>query len=168
MIPDIRIRHSGSPRTLLCALICMIFLVTIADSAAGAEPAGYLREFAQTRAIIETSALACLVLEIYLAESSEQHAQGLMFIDRMDEFEGMLFRYSRDATINMWMKNTHIPLDMLFIRVDGEIVHIARRTQPMSTERISSGQPIRFVLELNGGMTERWSIESGNRLLTIN
>ena len=91
-----------------------------------------------------------------------------MFIDQMDELEGMLFRYDRVATINMWMKNTHIPLDMAFIRGDGTIAGIERRTQPMSTKRISSPEPVPFVLELNGGTTERWGIEPGNRLLAIN
>jgi len=142
--------------------------LAVVDSAVAARPAGYLRGFTQTRAIIETSGRSCLMLEIYLADSAEQHRQGLMFIDQMDEFEGMLFRYDQVAMIHMWMKNTHIPLDMVFIRGDGEIAGIARQTTPMSTKRISSPEPVPLVLELNGGMTERWRIEPGNRLLTTN
>jgi len=171
MNPDFGKRQSSSLRALrrglLGGLLCAICLLAAAAPATAAEPAGYLREFARTRAIIETSGPTCLMLELYLADSPQQHAQGLMFIDRMDDFEGMLFRYDRDATMVMWMKNTHISLDMLFIRADGEIAHIAQRTRPMSTERISSQQPVRFVLELNGGMTQRWSIEPGDRLLAI-
>jgi hypothetical protein len=163
MHPDFDARRLGAARVLLCTA----FLIATAHPAVGAEPARYLRDFARTQAIIETSANWCLMLELYLADSPEQHGQGLMFIDRMHEFEGMLFRYGRDATLVMWMKNTHISLDMLFIRDDGEIAHIAQRTQPMSTERISSREPVRYVLELNGGMTERWSIEPGDRLLSV-
>ncbi len=118
--------------------------------------------------IVETSRIFCLVLDAYLADTPDQHRQGLMFIDQMGEFEGMLFRYDREATINMWMKNTHISLDMVFIRGDGEIAGIARRTKPMTTTRISSPEPVSLVLEVNGGMTERWGIEPGNRLLAIN
>ena len=157
-------RASAALRSALL-IACLLAIVV---PAGGARPTGYLRGFTQTRAIIETSGHVCLVLEIYLADSPDQHRQGLMFIDQMDEFEGMLFRYERVAMIHMWMKNTHIPLDMVFIRGDGEISGIARRTTPMSTKRISSPEPVPLVLELNGGMTERWQIEPGNRLLAIN
>ncbi|MGI9341330.1 MAG: DUF192 domain-containing protein [Gammaproteobacteria bacterium] len=142
--------------------------MALADPASGARPAEYLRGFAQARSIIESSANRCLLLELWLAETSAQHRQGLMHIEQLDEAEGMLFIYDRDATVSMWMKNTRLPLDMLFIRGDGEIVRIARRTEPMSTRSISSGAVVRFVLELDGGATERWQIEPGNRLLTIN
>lgn len=150
-----------------CALLITL-LATAADPAFGIRPREYVRNFEQTRAIIETSHNVCLVLDIFLADTSEQQRQGLMFIDRMEENEGMLFRYQRDVMIHMWMKNTRIPLDMVFIRSDGEIVGIERRTKPMTTTRISSPAPVPFVLELNGGMTERNGIESGNRLLVIN
>ena len=146
----------------------MLLTTIAADSALAIRPASYVRNFAQARAIIETSRNVCLVLDLFLADTADQRRQGLMFIDEMDEFEGMLFRYERAARINMWMKNTHIPLDMLFIRGDGAIAGIERRTRPMTTTRISSPEAVPFVLELNGGMTERWGIEPGNRLLTIN
>jgi len=162
MRPD---RRAGAVLRGALLIACLLAIVV---PAGGAQPAGYLRGFKRTRAIIETSGRVCLMLEIYLAESPDQYRQGLMFIDQMDEFEGMLFRYERVATIHMWMKNTHIPLDMVFIRGNGKIAGIVRRTTPMSTQRISSPEPVPFVLELNGGMTQRWQIEPGNRLLAIN
>lgn len=162
MRPD---RRLGVTLRGVCLIACML---TVAVPAGAARPSRHLIGFTQTRAIIETSGHVCLVLEIYLADSPDQHRQGLMFIDQMDEFEGMLFRYERIAMIHMWMKNTHIPLDMVFIHGDGEIAGIARNTTPMSTQRISSPEAVPFVLELNGGMTERWQIEAGNRLLAIN
>lgn len=142
-------------------------LLCVSLPAMTARPSSYLRDFGTARAVIETSQLVCIVVDIYVADTSRQHSQGLMFIEQMDEYEGMLFRYPRDSILRMWMKNTYIPLDMLFIRSDGEIAGIARNTTPMSTETIQSPEPVRFVLELNGGMTERWRIETGNRLLAI-
>lgn len=164
MLPDRR--YDG--RASLHRVAAIALLLSAAPSASGIQPESYVRNFAQTRIIVETSRIACLMLDAYLADTPDQHRQGLMFIDRMEEFEGMLFRYDREATINMWMKNTHISLDMVFIRSDGEIAGVERRTRPMTTTRISSPEPVSLVLEVNGGMTERWGIETGNRLLAVN
>ncbi len=140
-------------------LICLIM------TAQAARPARYLADFATATAIIETSALSCLAIRIYLADSRLQQSQGLMRIEQLDEYEGMLFRYRQPATITMWMKNTYIPLDMVFIGQDGEVKAISRHTTPMSTTRITSPQSITMVLELNAGFTEKHSFETGNRLL---
>ena len=91
-----------------------------------------------------------------------------MFIEQMDDTEGMLFTYPQPAGMTMWMKNTYVTLDMLFILPDGTISSIAKKTTPLSTKRISSTEPVTMVLELNGGLTDRWQINVGNRLLSIN
>lgn len=159
----------GKPSTRILRCVAALALSLLMPlPAQTAKPASYLRGFDQARAIIETSNNICIVLDIYLADSPEQQGQGLMFIDQMDELEGMLFSYTRVGMISMWMKNTHISLDMLFIHGDGEIAGIARNTTPMSTKTITSPEPVPFVLEVNGGMAERWKIEIGNRLLAIN
>lgn len=150
---------------LACALICAAAMANTADSA---KPGRFLAEFQQARAIIENAELRCLVLDVYLANSPAQRAQGLMYIEQMDEMEGMLFTYPEPAIMTMWMKNTFISLDMLFILPDGKISSIEKRTRPLSTMRISSSEPVTTVLELNAGFTDRWQIEAGNRLLTIN
>lgn len=133
-----------------------------------AEPSRLLAEFERARAVIETSDAICMVIDIYLADTTTQKAQGLMYIERMDEFEGMLFRHSRSAQINMWMKNTYLSLDMLFVKEDGFIANIARKTTPLSTQRIPSAGPVAAVLELNAGFADRWNIQTGNRILTVN
>ena len=140
----------------------------ISTSAEAASPSRFLLEFRQSRAIIESSGHQCLLLNIYVAENSTQRAQGLMFIEQMDEMEGMLFTYPQPIGMTMWMKNTYISLDMLFIRQDGSIANIAKNTTPLSTSRISSSEPVPMVLELNAGFTDRWLIRAGNRLLTVN
>ena len=144
--------------------LCSSILITAAETA---NPKRFLLEFRQSRAIIESSGINCLALNIYLAETSTQRAQGLMFIEQMDEMEGMLFTYPEPVGMTMWMKNTYIALDMLFIRQDGSISNIAKNTTPLSTSRISSSEPVPMVLELNAGFTERWLIQPDNRLLSI-
>ena len=77
----------------------------------------------------------------------------------------MLFDFgARPERASMWMKNTYIPLDMLFIKPDGKIESIAERTVPHSLEALSSRGPVRYVLELNGGMSARLGIEPGDRV----
>ena len=102
---------------------------------------------------------------VELAVTSEQRAQGLMYWQRMPADAGMLFLYPAARPVSMWMKNTLIPLDMLFIGDDGRILHIAERTIPGSTATISSMQPARAVLELNGGTAARLKIQVGDRVL---
>lgn len=103
--------------------------------------------------------------DIELARSRRQHAQGLMYRRRMARDAGMLFIYARPAVQTMWMKNTLIPLDMLFIAADGRIVSIAQRTVPLSLATISSGAPVTGVLEVNGGTVSRLKISVGDRVV---
>jgi uncharacterized protein len=102
---------------------------------------------------------------VELAVTSEQRAQGLMYRQRLPADAGMLFVYPAARPVSMWMKNTLIPLDMLFIGDDGRILHIAERAIPGSTATISSMQPARAVLELNGGTAARLKIQVGDRVL---
>ncbi len=113
---------------------------------------------------IETADGRRLDFEVELALNAEQRAQGLMFRRDMPEMAGMLFIYDKAWEVSMWMKNTVIPLDMLFIKADGRIVAIAERTVPFSLETVSSGQPVTGVLELNGGTTARLGIRRGDRV----
>lgn len=134
--------------------------------ARAAEPARLLDGFARARAMIETR-LACHLLDIYVTETPEQRAQGLMYVRELGEFEGMLFPTSEPAVVSMWMKNTYISLDMLFIRADGHIARIAARTTPLSEETISSGESVTAVLELRGGFAERHGVAAGDRFALI-
>jgi hypothetical protein len=102
---------------------------------------------------------------VELAQTAEERAEGLMFRRRLAADAGMLFVYPSDQTIHMWMKNTLIPLDMLFIAADGRITRVAERTVPGSTAVISSGAPARGVLEVNGGTAARLGIAAGDRVI---
>jgi hypothetical protein len=99
---------------------------------------------------------------VELAVDDEQRARGLMYRQEMAADHGMLFLYDRIGLHSMWMANTYIPLDMLFIKPDGEVVHIAERTVPQSRRPISAGQRVKAVLELRGGTTDRLDIPVGS------
>ena len=166
MNPDAHRRAGIASTVVLITAFGLASIGTTTTSARAAQPAGLLTDFYTVNAIIETSRDICLQLDLYLADTPSQQAQGLMFIEKLNEFEGMLFRHSRPALITMWMKNTYIPLDMLFLKEDGTIATITTNTTPLSTKRISSRESVSAVLEVNGGFTDRWNIEAGDRLLT--
>ncbi len=114
---------------------------------------------------VETAAGERHVFQVELAVRREQFGQGLMFRQEMADDAGMLFILPRPQTLNMWMKNTYLPLDMLFLNTGGEIVKIAERTVPLSTDRIPSGRPVKGVLEVNAGTAERLGLAVGDRVL---
>ena len=87
-----------------------------------------------------------------------------MFRKHLDSDKGMLFDYGSPREISMWMKNTYIPLDMVFIDGKGRISHIVERTMPMSEEYIGSNGFVRAVLELNGGTVSRLGIKLGDQV----
>lgn len=103
---------------------------------------------------------------VELALNSRQHAQGLMFRRHMAADAGMLFVYRREEPTAMWMKNTYIPLDMLFIARNGSVKRIAERTVPMSETVIPSGGPVVAVLELNAGTASRLGLKPGDRVIS--
>ena len=118
------------------------------------------RAFGRDSIVIETSGSACYEFDVYLALTPEQQRRGLMHVRRLPQFTGMLFVYGGDDVRAMWMKNTYIPLDILFIRSDGSVESIAQMTEPLSLRSIASGQAVRYVLELNGGVAEKLGIDS--------
>jgi len=104
--------------------------------------------------------------KVELALTPEQQSQGLMYRRELAADAGMLFDYGAErGGIAMWMKNTFIPLDMLFIRGNGEILNIAERTVPQSLATIPAAGPARAVLEVNGGTVSRLGIRPGDRIV---
>ena len=128
-----------------------IVALTLALSAAADTPIEPLSAFPQTLLSIRTAAGNVHQFKVWIADRESRQEQGLMFVRKLEDHQGMLFVYSRDQPLSMWMKNTLIPLDMLFIRADGTVARIAARTTPESLDVISAPQPVRAVLELDGG-----------------
>lgn len=101
---------------------------------------------------------------VELAETAAQRAQGLMHRKSLAPDAGMLFDFGRTQPVGMWMKDTFIPLDMLFLRDDGSIAWIAADTVPHSLEIVTAPEPVRAVLELNAGTARRLGVERGDRV----
>lgn len=102
---------------------------------------------------------------VEIADTPDERAQGLMFRETMAADAGMLFDYGFDQNgVAFWMKNTPLPLDMIFIRSDGTITQIAANTTPFSLEPVPSVLPVRFVLEVNAGTAKRLGLKPGDRL----
>ena len=103
--------------------------------------------------------------KVELAETPAQMTQGLMFRTSLAPDAGMLFDYKEPTVATMWMRNTLIPLDMLFVDTQGRIVNIHERAVPQSDDVIGSAEPVRAVIELNGGTAARLGIEPGDRVV---
>ncbi len=102
---------------------------------------------------------------VALAMSERQQRQGLMFRRRLARDAGMLFVYRTPRIVAMWMRNTYIPLDMIFIAADATIARIVPRTTPLSDRTISSGQEVIAVLELNAGTAARLGLSPGDAVI---
>jgi uncharacterized membrane protein (UPF0127 family) len=111
---------------------------------------------------IETAAGETHEFAAELALNNDQREQGLMFRKSMPLESGMLFDFGKERDVAMWMRNTLIPLDMLFIARDGRITHIHENAVPHSEAIISSRGAVKFVLELNGGTAKRYGIKPGD------
>jgi uncharacterized membrane protein (UPF0127 family) len=124
----------------------------------GAEPA------AGARVVVETAAGGRHAVAVEVARTDAERARGLMHRARLAEDAGMLFLFEESAVHAFWMKNTLIPLDMIFIGEDGRITGIVARAAPGDLSALSAGGPSRYVLEVNGGWAEARGVAVGDRV----
>ncbi len=106
-----------------------------------------------------------LVFDVEVADTEIKRAIGLMNRTNLPEKSGMLFIFGSERTVSFWMKNTLIPLDMIFISEDKKIVNIKRQAQPCKTldcESYKSEKPVKYVLEINGGLSDKLGIREGD------
>lgn len=102
---------------------------------------------------------------VSIADTPNKRAQGLMFVDDLPQNYGMLFEFDSEQVVNMWMKNTKIPLDMIFIDKNNKIAHIKQNAAPESLKIISSEKLVKKVLEINGGKVEELGINVGDKII---
>lgn len=122
------------------------------------------QETARTEPLTIQSKSGAHRFAVEVMRSDADRSRGLMFRRSMAADHGMLFDFERVEPVSMWMKNTYLPLDMLFIRADGTVARIAVDTEPLSTAIIPSGEPVLAVLELNAGTAAKLGLRPGDRV----
>ena len=148
-------------RTAFAALALAIIALVPAVSHAQGQPASAA---AGLEALTIVSAGKRHTFHVEVMRTPDQRARGLMHRNYMPADRGMLFDFGASEPVAMWMQNTYISLDMLFIRADGTIARIAERTEPLSTRTIPSGEPVLSVLEINGGASRELGIKPGDKV----
>jgi uncharacterized membrane protein (UPF0127 family) len=142
-------------RRVLLAVFCLLpFLAAVTARLDAAE--------LQTLEIASKSGVHAFAVE--LALTPEEQSRGLMYRKTLPEGQGMLFDFKRDQETSFWMKNTYVPLDMIFIRSDGRIHRIAENTEPLSERLVPSNGPVRAVLEVLAGTARKLGIAPGDRV----
>ena len=142
------------------ALLLSIWLVPPAAVAQESLEQSFARD-----TLVVVARYACHRFDIYLAVDDAQQRRGLMFVRELPARTGMLFVYADEDYRSMWMKNTYIPLDMLFARRDGGVSSIESDTEPLSEKSLRSTEPVTFVLELNAGTSRQLAIDEDSRLI---
>jgi hypothetical protein len=146
------------------ALLASLAALAGADDQARAGAAASLDALPRERIVLETHASRSHEFRAWRADTREARAQGLMRVTELRDDDAMIFVYESPQIVSMWMKNTYIPLDMLFVDAAGCIVSIAERTRPLSLAAIESGGPVVLVVELKGGLVAARGLRVGDRV----
>lgn len=153
-------------RRLALALLLSLspLLLTAALPSAARAQAGPQTGLNRDTIIVETRIGQRHSFHVDLALTPQQQAHGLMFVERMEDDHGMLFLNEQEGRLSFWMKNTLIPLDIIFVDAAGYIVNI-QHGKPRDLTPLPSAGPALAVLEINGGLAARLGIRPGDRLL---
>jgi len=150
-------RSVGSYRARAWLWISVVAVVVGASSGAGVQAASV-----QPLEIVTKSGVQ--VFSVEMATTEEEKTTGLMYRKELADGKGMLFDFEPEQEVSMWMKNTFISLDMIFIRADGRILRIAENTEPQSTKIIPSRGLAKGVLEVIAGTAKKYGIAPGDRV----
>jgi uncharacterized membrane protein (UPF0127 family) len=146
-------------RALMLCMVLLLPSVLLAQSTA--------QQKLRTSPLIIQTAKGKQYFTVEMALSNKERERGLMFRETLGEDEGMLFFFEHDEQITMWMKNTLVPLDMIFIGADGEVAGVSENAVPKSLRHISSGVPVRAVLEIKAGLARRLQVEAGSVIRNV-
>ena len=108
-----------------------------------------------------------VIFNLKLADTKEKQKNGLMYVKNMPENAGMLFKYNDIRNHSMWMKNTFIPLDILFLDKNYKLINYIENTVPFSLEKISINEPSQNIIELNGGSVKKFNLKK-NQIINFN
>ncbi len=124
-----------------------------------------LADFPRETIVIETRSARRHEFDAWRADTAQAREQGLMFVRQMGAWQAMIFVYEPPANVSMWMKNTLLPLDMLFVNRYGCVIRVQHDARPGSLAAISAGGAVALVVELNGGVAATLGISEGDRVL---
>ena len=147
------------------AFIGLLSLVLGTHAAAQIAPLEDLAAFPSGQLSISEGKKVKHVFEVWLADTPQRQSQGLMYVRALPDLRGMLFVHAAPQPISMWMKNTYIPLDMVFIDARGRIQQIVEQTKPHSLDIIRAKDPALAVLEIAGGEAKRLGLHPGQRVI---
>ena len=147
-------------RLFITVLACLLYAACRADDRA----AESLVDFPKSKVTLQ-SATGAHPIDTWIAADSAHRARGLMFVRSLAPDSGMLFLFGDIQYVSMWMKNTYVALDMLFIDRTGRIVNIAENTKPLTLDAIGSTAAVRAVLELPAGTVKRFRLRPGDRVV---
>ncbi len=154
-------RWARSSRNSAAVLAAFFFLMLPPPFAIGESGTAQLLPLDPEPLVIETQSGPKSYL-IEIADDASERATGMMFRKTAPPERGMLFNFGRTRLVTIWMRNTLVPLDILFIGEDLRIVRISAYAEPLSLEHIGSGEPVRFALELAAGVAKRDGLREGD------
>jgi len=160
----LRPRTTELPRRAFAAVVAALLLACAAATPAQMGPLEELDAFPRGELTIADGKRGKHVFKVWLANTPSRQAQGLMFVRSLPTLRGMLFVYPQPMTIGMWMKNTYIPLDMVFIDEHGRVLQVVEQTTPHSLVTIESKAPALAVLEIGGGEARKLGIRPGQQV----
>jgi uncharacterized membrane protein (UPF0127 family) len=144
-------------RRLLMGLVALVFL-------SGCSPAEHAQTGLPKAVIVVDTPSGPVRIDVDIANTEESRRLGLMYRTKMGANEGMLFDFGKEQYVSFWMKNTVLPLDMVFIKSDGTVSTIAENAVPYSLDPVPSSEPVQAVLELNAGRARALGIASGKKV----
>ena len=126
------------------------------------EPIAFTKEGELT--LMKPSGDTIQQLDIEIADNEYERETGLMYRESMETEQGMLFIYDKAEPRYFWMKNTYIPLDIIYFGSDSTAVSLQENAQPRDETALPSNEPAQFILEINGGLAEQWGLEAGDKM----
>jgi uncharacterized membrane protein (UPF0127 family) len=148
-----------------CVALLTLTLALLAPAAAPGDALLPLSAFPRERIAVETPSARRHLFEAWRADTPEMRAQGLMFVKSLRPEQAMIFVYEPAQRVSMWMKNTLIPLDMLFVDAGGCVIRVHEQARPGDLTSIESGGPVVLVVELAGGTAATLGLARGDRVV---
>ncbi len=148
-------------------LVCGIFIFALALGIGSCTQNSSVHKL-EGPAVEISSKQGPVIVTVEVARTPEQKRRGLMYREHLDEYAGMIFISNYEMVQSFWMKNTFIPLDLIFIGSDMEIKGIIENARPESEKSLSISKPSKYVLEVNGGFCSRHGVEKGQRVKLVN